>query len=123
MTQLSKETDTNHEAHITHPAHEHSDAINLFGRTFSLPGGIYTFVYIALGIMTLMEVLIAETLRGVAVGSIALLVLSISKAALVMMFYMHLKDDGRFLTAIILLPISVTLLSLLYLIGIPPTGY
>lgn len=116
----------------THSAHDtHSDTVTLpLLGTVTLPGGMYTAVFGFLGVLTITEVLIAELLR-VDSGSdlynivtsvrIGLLIgIGVFKALLVAWFYMHLKSDNRIFLAILLLPTFITLLSLLYLIGVPP---
>ena len=120
---------TTHSAHDAHDTHSDTVTLPLLG-TVTLPGGMYTAVFGFLGVLTITEVLIAELLR-VDSGSdlynivtsvrIGLLIgIGVFKALLVAWFYMHLKSDNRIFLAILLLPTFITLLSLLYLIGVPP---
>ncbi len=88
---------------------------------FTIYGGIYTVVFIGLAILTFIEV---------AAGSIKaswtiplLLVLALAKAALVVLYYMHLRTDSRIFSLVLLVPLGMALLSVLYLLAVPPTGY
>lgn len=116
--------------HDSHGHADHSDTVELpvIG-AITVPGGIYTVVFGILGILTLLEVLIAETI-GKMEGDVAetlkivlLLGIAIAKSALVVLYYMHLKDDSRIFLVTLLLPLLITLLSIFYLLVVPPTGY
>lgn len=103
-------------------AHEHfSDTTVVFGRT--LPYSIYTVVFGALAVATLFEVLIAEIIQVQWLKIPLLLVIAFFKALLVVMFYMHLRDDSRIFMVTLILPLVVALVSMLYLLGVPRTGY
>ncbi|MGB7342372.1 MAG: cytochrome C oxidase subunit IV family protein [Phototrophicaceae bacterium] len=101
--------------------HHYTDEVVLpyFGSIGSMPGGIYTFIFIVLGIITLVEVLITEALPDNAVTITLLVVLSLAKAYLVMMYYMHLNNDNPLYRLVVILPLLIVLLSTLYLIGAP----
>lgn len=104
-----------------HARHHYTDevVIPFFGSIGSMPGGIYTFIFLVLGVITAIEVLITLVLPE-SVFSIGLLVLlSIAKAFLVIMYYMHLKDDNPIFRLVIILPLLIVLLSTLYLLGAP----
>jgi cytochrome c oxidase subunit 4 len=103
-------------------AEHHSDTTIIMGREITVPGGIYTVVFIALGVATLIEILLAEFPRGFFTIPL-MLSLALVKAVLVVMYYMHLKSDSRIFTAVLLLPVIVTLMATLYLIAVPITGY
>ncbi len=101
-------------------AHLHDTTV-LFGRTLNFP--IYTVVFFALGALTIIEVLLAEILSGVEVIKIpVLLSIATIKAALVVIFYMHLNTDSRVFAVTFIVPVVIALLSVLFLLGIP-TGY
>lgn len=109
--------------------HEHSDTVHnvpLLG-TVTVPGGIYTVIFGGLALLTLLEVMLAELLptEGFISGLkiVALLAIAIAKAALVVWFYMHLRTDSRLLLVVLILPLLIVLLSMLYLLGVPTTGY
>lgn len=122
---------TTHSAHDAHDTHSDTVTLPVLG-TVTLPGGMYTAVFGFLGVLTLLEVLIAELLKmdpsndlynivtSVRIG--LLIGIGVFKALLVAWFYMHLKSDNRIFLAILLLPTFITLLSLLYLIGVPTQG-
>lgn len=111
-----------HESSTAASGHEHSDTTIIMGREITVPGGIYTVVFIALGVVTLVEILLSQLPRGFFTIPI-MLSLAIVKAILVVMYYMHLKSDSRIFTVVLLLPVVVTLLATLYLIAVPVTGY
>jgi cytochrome c oxidase subunit 4 len=107
---------------IEHHAGELSDTVALLGREITLPGGIYTVVFIALGVITLVEILLAEIPRGFLTIPL-MLSLAAAKAILVVMYYMHLKEDSRVFTLTLLLPLGVALVATLFLLAVPVTGY
>jgi cytochrome c oxidase subunit 4 len=84
---------------------------------------VYTAVFGALAVLTVIEVLLAEIITAEVLKIPLLLGLAIIKALLVVIFYMHLRTDSRVFALTLLLPILVALLSMLYLLGVPPTGY
>lgn len=103
-----------------HVDHHYSDEVVIpyFGHVGTMPGGIYTFIFLVLGALTLIEVLI--TIIGENAFTITILVLlSILKAYLVIMYYMHLKDDNPIYRLVVILPLIIVLLSTLYLLGVP----
>jgi cytochrome c oxidase subunit IV len=114
----------------THPveAMAHVDegdttTVAVLGRTYVLPVPIYTAVFGALGVLTLLEVILAEVFTADWLRIPLLLGIAIVKALLVVIFYMHLRTDSRVFALTLLLPMLVALLSMLYLLGVPPTGY
>ncbi len=103
-------------------SHEHfSDTTVVLGRT--LPYPLYTVVFMALGVATLAEVLIAEIVQVQLLKIPLLLGIAVFKALLVVMYYMHLRDDSRVFTVTLILPFAIAMLSMLYLLGVPSTGY
>ena len=106
----------------THDAHAVSDSVHFLGRDFSIPGGIYTFIFIDLAIFTILEVLLAETLADGSLRIFVLLGIAVVKAVLVMWFYMHLKDDNRIFLYIMILAFVITLMSVLFLMVVPENG-
>jgi cytochrome c oxidase subunit IV len=106
------------EAHIA----SHEDAPVVFmGRTFNT--NIYTFVFLALGALTLIEIVIAELLPRGLIRTLLLVAPSIGKALLVMAFYMHLREDNRIFAAAIALPLFFITVATLFLLAVPTTGY
>jgi len=96
------------------------DTTVLMGYTIPLP--IYTVVYVVLAAITVTELIISSLPRGI-LGTAILLALSISKAVLVVLFYMHLKEDSRIFAFALLLPIFIALVSSLFLLTVPIKGY
>ena len=107
----------------------------MLGREITVEGGIYTVVFIGLAILTVIEVLSAEGLKGAihdmpdaaatlqAIKAGLLLLIAIIKSTLVIWFYMHLRDEKPLLAVVLLLPLLIASLSILYLLAIPPGGY
>lgn len=111
---------------VTH-GHEdhHSDTVVLpyINQSITVPGGIYTVVFGVLGIVTVVEVLLGMILTDAgAVKIIVLLALAILKALLVVLFYMHLRTDNPIFRLVLGLPLLIVLLSMMYLIAVPPAG-
>ena len=103
--------------------HHYSDtfAVPFYGN-MTMPGGIYTFVFLVLGVLTLIEVLISFV-DIVSVRIFVLLAIAFAKALLVIAFYMHLNRDNWLFRFVLAVPFFVTLVSVLYLLGVPPTEY
>jgi caa(3)-type oxidase subunit IV len=127
-------------AEVTHEiaesAHDdhHSDTVVVLGREITVAGGIYTVIFGALGILTIIEVLLAELLNDMGAGAadggfltalkaFLLLGLAVIKSTLVVWFYMHLKDDKRIYVIVVLLPLLIAALSVIFVLAVPPTGY
>ena len=121
---------------LTHDDHgHHSNTVTLLGREITVEGGVYTVVFGALAIFTVIEVLSAEFLKGAihdspesavglqAIKAILLLGLAVIKSSLVIWFYMHLKDEKRIIAAVLLLPLLIAALSVMFVLSVPPTGY
>jgi cytochrome c oxidase subunit 4 len=64
----------------------------------------YWLVFIALAVLTVVEVGVAQMPGNATLIAIALVALAISKAALVAMYYMHLRYEKRLLWYIALFP-------------------
>lgn len=105
------------ESELPHPI---SSTTVFMGRTFPVP--IYTFVFFVLGAITIIEVLISELPHGFLTAPV-LLALSASKAILVVMFYMHLRDDSRIFAFALILPLLIALVASIFLLTVPITGY
>lgn len=106
-----------------HAHHAHSDTVVLpFVGEKTMPGGMYTAVFIILGILTAAEVLIAEVFGDGFIRIALLIAIALGKAALVVWFYMHLKDDSRVFLLTLMLPLIVSLLSVLFVLGVPSQG-
>ncbi len=121
---------------MTHDTHgHHSNTVTLLGRDITVEGGIYTVVFGGLAILTVIEVVSAELLKGLihdtpsaaaaltAIKAILLLAIAVVKSCLVIWFYMHLKDEKRILAVVLLLPLLIAALSVMFVLAVPPTGY
>lgn len=112
---------TDHTAHENqHGDHGHGDTftVPLLNREMSLPGGIYTFIFGVLAVLTLIEVGLTFIPENPVIVGI-LIVLSLLKAYLVVMFYMHLREDNPLFRVVLVLPLLVVIISILYLIFVP----
>ena len=122
-------------AEATHHDGHYSNTVRLLGREITVEGGVYTIVFVGLAILTVIEVLSAEYLKGAihdapsaaatlqAIKAVLLLGIAIIKAGLVIWFYMHLRDEKPLLAVVLLLPLLIATLSIMYLLAIPPGGY
>jgi caa(3)-type oxidase subunit IV len=69
----------------------------------------YVAVFLALAAITAIELVLTQVgLAALASGAL-FLILSLGKATLVVMFFMHLRQDSRIYTAIFLLPVILVL--------------
>ena len=82
---------------------------------------IYTVVYITLAVITLVEVLITGFPHGWLL-TVTLLGLSVAKMVLVVLFYMHLREDSKIFAVALLLPLFIISVSMLFLLAVPTTG-
>jgi len=96
------------------------DTTVVLGRVFPFP--VYTVVYIVLALITLVEVLITGFPHGWLL-TVTLLGLSIAKMVLVVLFYMHLREDSKLFAAALILPLFIIIVATLFLIAAPSTGY
>ena len=120
---------------MQHEAEHHSNTVHLLGREITVEGGVYTVVFGGLAVLTVIEVLSAEFLKGAihdapdvaatlqAIKAVLLLGIAIIKSSLVIWFYMHLKSEKPLIAVVILLPLLIASLSIMYLLAIPPSGY
>jgi cytochrome c oxidase subunit 4 len=104
--------DAHHDAH----AEALAETSTIFGRTFPYP--LYTVIFGALAVLTAGEIIIAEIFTSW-FKIVALLVIAIIKAALVVIYYMHLKSDSRIFTLVLLLPVFIVTISLMFLLIVP----
>ena len=120
---------------MQHDGEHHSNTVRLLGREITVEGGVYTVVFGALAVLTVIEVVSAEFLKGAiydlpdaaatlqAIKAILLLGIAIIKSSLVIWFYMHLQSEKPLIAIVILLPLLIAGLSIMYLLAIPPSGY
>lgn len=115
-----------HDSHAedAHDAHKETllPYTDFLGRRFKMP--LYTVIFLTLGVITVVEVAIAEIFsRDFFLTVPLLVVLSLAKAILVVLYYMHLKEDSRIFAAALLLPVFVGFVATFFLLAVPPTGY
>jgi cytochrome c oxidase subunit IV len=104
-----------------HIAHHEDTPVVFMGRTFNT--NIYTFVFGILGAITIFEIIVAEILPEGIIRTLLLVIPSIGKALLVMAFYMHLREDNRIFAAAVALPAFIGIVSALFLLAVPTSGY
>lgn len=100
--------------------HRVADTTVIRGVTIPLP--LYTVIFLVLGAITIFEVLIASLPKGF-LATLLLITCSGIKAVLVVLFYMHLREDSRLFAVALLLPLFIAAVSALFLLSVPPTGY
>ena len=118
MAEITHDTET--QVTDTHDDHDHDD-FSFVGRTYSVP--VYTRVFALLGIITVIEVVIAQVFERSPVLIAIMLLLATTKAGLVVWFYMHLNKDSRIFLACILIPMVLVIVAVLFLSIIPTGGY
>ena len=69
----------------------------------------YVVVFAALAAMTLIEIGMTQASLAASLATGLFLAFSLAKATMVVMFFMHLRDDSRIYTAIFLLPVVLVL--------------
>lgn len=102
------------------PTHYVGSTTVIRGRVIPLP--VYTVVFITLGILTLFELALAEVFPRGGLTIPIMLLASLTKAALVVWFYMHLNSDSRVFALTLLVPVLMVLLATGFLL-IVPIGY
>ncbi len=101
--------------------HIHPDYTILFGRRIN--ANFYVVIFGILAVITLIEVIIAEIFPDGFLRTIPLVVLSLAKAVMVMLFYMHLREDSKIFAVAVALPLIVGVISVMFLLAVPSTGY
>lgn len=107
------------QAHESH--HDEEFVVPILGNVESWPGGVYTFIFLLLAIFTGIEVSLT-TLPESAIIIVLLVALSITKAYLVVMFYMHLRTDNPMFRYTMIVPLILVVICIAYLIFIPIGG-
>jgi caa(3)-type oxidase subunit IV len=97
-------------------AHHHGDTTVILGREYPVP--VYTSVFIALGVLTVLEVTIAELIPG-DIKIPLLLGIGIAKSLLVVIFYMHLNTDSRLFALTLAAPVFFAVLITFFLLAVP----
>ncbi len=112
--------DEQDQAEHAHPVAHGGNTTVVFGQTIPLP--LYTVVFGVLAAVTILEVIIAELPEGILTAPL-LIGLSLVKAVLVVLFYMHLREDSRIFSVVLIIPLFVAIVSLIFLLSVPTTGY
>ena len=89
---------------------------------WTIPLPIYTVVYITLAAVTILEVLISSLPHGIG-STLFLIAFSAMKAVLVVLFYMHLREDSRIFALVLVVPLVIALVASLFLLTVPIKGY
>ncbi len=107
--------------HNTLDAHDDvKDETVLFGITIPFP--IYTVVFGALAVLTVIEVLIGTAEHG-SLTIPVLFGIAVAKAVMVVLFYMHLRTDNRIFSIVLLIPLIMAIISIIFLLIVPPVAY
>jgi cytochrome c oxidase subunit 4 len=101
----------------------HSDTVDLFGREITVMGGLYTVVFGVLAIVTIVEVILAESPMPNVIAYPVLSALSIGKAVLVVLYYMHLREDSRIFVWSFGLPLAMAAMIIIFLLLVNPVTY
>jgi cytochrome c oxidase subunit 4 len=108
--------ETREEAH----APLHGDTTEILGITIPYP--VYTVVFGILAVLTLLEVLVGTSGEGFL--RIPLLVaIAVVKAALVVLYYMHLKSDSVAYRWALVIPLFIAIAAMFWLLIVPPVAY
>jgi len=98
--------------------HDEEFIVPILGNVGAWPGGVYTFIFVVLAVLTAIEVSLTFLPESAAI-IVLLVALSLTKAYLVVMFYMHLRTDNPMFRFTILVPLGLVIVSIVYLIFIP----
>jgi caa(3)-type oxidase subunit IV len=109
------------ETHVAETHDDHDEQFSFVGRTFPVP--VYTGVFVLLGVITVIEVAIAQLFERSPILIAIMLILATTKAGLVVWFYMHLNKDSRIFFACILVPMILVIVAVIFLSIIPVGGY
>ena len=75
-----------------------------------IPAKVYVGVFIALAIVTAIEVTITSVIHDEGLKIIFLLALAAAKALLVLMFFMHLRYDAKTYSLLLIFPLFMAIL-------------
>jgi len=109
------------EEHNSQAHHDQDYIVPILGNVGAWPGGVYTFIFLVLAVLTAIEVSLTQVPENAAI-IVLLVALSLTKAYLVVMFYMHLRTDNPMFRFTILVPLGLVIVSIVFLIFIPAGG-
>jgi caa(3)-type oxidase subunit IV len=125
MTDHAPTTEAHEEAATldTHDDHAlHSDTVKIGGREITMPGGLYTLVFVVLAVVTLIEVALAESPLPTMISYPLLVALSIGKAVLVVLYYMHLMQDSRIFAWAFGIPLAMASVIVFFVMFLQPNA-
>jgi cytochrome c oxidase subunit 4 len=128
MTDMHTTADHAHDAAHDHAATDshdaHEDTLLPTSRFLGidLPVPLYTAVFGALAMLTIIEVILAE-LPEFFLTVPLLVFLSICKAILVVWYYMHLRTDNKLYALALLIPLFIGIVGTLFLLAVPLFSY
>lgn len=99
--------------------HDEVFMVPVLGNVGVWPGGVYTFIFVVLAVLTAIEVGITLILPEGGMTIALLIALSLTKAYLVVMFYMHLRTDNPIFRLTMLIPLILVIISIVFLIFAP----
>ena len=105
-----------------HALHSDTVALPRVGQ-ITIPGGLYTVVFGVLAVVTVIEVILAESPIPNVIAFPLLAALSIGKAVLVVLYYMHLKEDSRIFAWAFGLPLAMAAMIIIFLLIMNPFTY
>jgi len=79
--------------------------------------GIYFAIFIALGLLTGVEVFLATSAPQQSPPLLVLIVLALIKAALVVLFFMHVREDTKWFAFIFIFPLLLASLLMFFTAG------
>ncbi|MEO0560902.1 MAG: cytochrome C oxidase subunit IV family protein [Chloroflexota bacterium] len=98
----------------------HSDTVHIAGREITMPGGLYTLVFVVLAVVTIIEVALAESPLPNPIAYPILAALSIGKAVLVVLYYMHLMQDSRIFAWAFGIPLVMASVIVMFVMFVQP---
>ena len=79
--------------------------------------GVYFIIFIALGVLTGAEVYLATSAPAQAAPLLILIVMALIKAALVVLFFMHVREDTKWFAFIFIFPLLLASLLIFFTAG------
>jgi cytochrome c oxidase subunit 4 len=98
--------------------HDEEYIVPLLGNVGAWPGGVYSFIFVVLAALTAVEVSLTFLPENLIV-IVLLVALSLCKAYLVVMFYMHLRTDNPIFRFTMIIPLILVAICIAYLIFVP----
>lgn len=108
IARVKEELATSDEHDHAHDGHAHAVAAHAPGAAHGHKPNIkeYLVIFVVLAVLTLLEVVLAQIGISKTLLGIALVGLAVTKAAIVGLYYMHLKSETRVLKLTVALPLA-----------------